>query len=181
MALSLGLNGTAAVGWHAAARSTAIFAYGFWLFAFSASPLAVLFPNSTTRAVLIRRRAIGLAFTSSLGVHALAILRLATLESEILLPNLSVLGGALGIVFVGAMAATSNDAAIRRLGRARWRQLHQAGQIFLLGVFAVIYGGRFAEDFSYWPGVALLVGAFGLRGAARLQSERLRSTRLPTE
>lgn len=178
---TLALNGTAAVGWHAATRATAIFTYGFWLLAFTASALAALFPNPTTRILLARRRGLGLAFATTLGIHGLAILRLASLERGILEPNVSVIGGGLGMALVAAMALTSNDAAVRRLGRTRWRRLHLFGQIFIAGVFAVTYGGRLAEDPSYWPAVALFALAMGLRVAAALQSARLRSRTLPTE
>ena len=127
--ISLALNGTAVVGWQAATRSTAAFAYGFWLLAL----------------------------------------------------NSSALGGGLGFAWVAAMAATSNDAAIERLGRVRWRRLHLAGQILLFGIFAITYAGRVANDRAFWPGLALLLGALGIRLAAALQSARLRSRILPTE
>jgi DMSO/TMAO reductase YedYZ heme-binding membrane subunit len=178
---SVGLNGRAAVGWHAATRSTAVFMYGFWLLAFTASALATLLPNSTTRAVLARRRGIGLGFAAALGVHGLAILRLATLEAEILTPSLQLFGGALGFLLVAAMVATSNDAAVRQLGPARWHRIHLSGQIFLAGVFALTYAGLVFDDPSFWPGLALLVGALGLRAAAFVQSDRLRKRMLPTE
>ena len=180
-AVALGLNGFANLGWHAAVRVTAIFAYPFWLLAFTASSLARFFPGPATAALRRRRRAVGLAFAAAQTVHGLTILALARIEPEALTPGLETYFGGLGFVLIWLMAATSNDAMIRRMGGRAWRGLHRYGQIHLAIVYLASYGGRFAADPTYWPPFALLMAAFGLRAASAVQSLRLRSTRLPTE
>jgi DMSO/TMAO reductase YedYZ heme-binding membrane subunit len=178
---TLALHGTAALGWRAATRTTAQVAYPLFLLAFVASPLARLWPGPRTRAVLARRRALGLAFATAHLVHGMAILVLASRVPGTLEADVAFWGGALGFAFVVAMAATSNDAAQRALGGGRWRALHGSGQWILFVIFAVTYAGRFAENPRYAPGVALLGLALALRLAAALQSRSLRSRTLPIE
>ncbi len=65
------------------------------------------------------------------------------------------------------MAATSSDAAVRRLGRARWKALHRTGIWVLWVIFLVSYGPRaFGDPFSIPPALAVLAAA-GLRLYAR--------------
>lgn len=77
--------------------------------------------------------------------------------------------------------APASSPTCGRLGATRWRALHRTGQIFVFGVYLVTYGGRVAEDASFWPGLALVLGAGALRLAAALYALRLRSSTLPTE
>lgn len=178
---ALALNGTANLGWHAATRITAVIAYPLWLMSFVASPLASLRPSPLTRLLRARRRALGLAFAVALTVHGIAIIGLARLEPEIAPLDIGTIGGGFGFVMVFAMAATSNNAAVKKIGRRAWRRFHSLGQFTFAVVYLVQYGGLVVEDLSYWPAVAALIFAFGLRGAAAIQSRNLRSTRLPTE
>ncbi|MFO0688792.1 MAG: ferric reductase-like transmembrane domain-containing protein [Myxococcota bacterium] len=178
---SLALNGTAALGWRTATRHTAQVAFLLFLAAFLASSIARLWPGPLTRALLARRRALGLAFATAQAVHGAAILLYARHARDVLEPDLSFVGGALGFVFTGAMAATSNDAAVRRLGLRGWRALHRTGQIVLFVILAVTYAGRVARDPAWWPGLALIGAALAIRLAAALQSRSLRSRTLPIE
>ncbi len=54
-------------------------------------------------------------------------------------PTIAVGGGAYLVMF--AMAATSNDASVRRLGR-NWLRLHKLGVYWLGFVFTFSYAGR---------------------------------------
>lgn len=185
------LNGNGELGWRAVTRLTAQVAFPLFLAAFLASSLARLWPGPRTRALLARRRALGLAFATAQTVHGIAILLLARFHAgtseSVLAPDPALYGGALGFVLMFAMAATSNDAAQRRLGGPAWRALHRSGQIVLFVIYCVTYGGRVANDAAYWPGAALLVAAAGLRIAAAFQgrgadpSRSLRSRTLPIE
>ncbi len=180
---TLALNGYADAGWLATTRTTARVAFPLFLLAFVAGPLARLWPGPRTRALLARRRALGLAFATAQLVHGTAIgIRLAR-DPELLTPDVSFFGGALGFVFVAAMAATSNDAAQRALGGRAWRTLHRSGQWVLFAIFVVTWAGRLAEAVRPLPAAALLaLGlALGLRIAAALQSRSLRSRTLPIE
>ena len=167
---ALGLNGTGLVGWHAAVRATAVFAFPFWLLAYVAGPVARLAPGPTTRVLRTRRRAIGLAFFVAQYVHLAAIVGLARVEPGILEDPAGVYGGGFGFVMIGLLAATSNDASVKRLGGKAWRRLHAFGQLTLAVVYLATYGPRIAEDLSYWPAGALLLGAYALRGAAALKA-----------
>ena len=66
-------------------------------------------------------------------------------------------------------------------GVSTFKSLDLNGQLYLAGVYFVTYAGRVAEDLAYWPGLAILLAAIGLRIAAFVQSDRLRSRMLPTE
>ena len=178
---SLALNGSAELGWRAATRHTAQVAFPLFLIAFLASSIARLWPGPLTRALLARRRALGLAFATAHLVHGASILMLARLDDLVFAPRFALYAGAFGFVLVIAMAATSNDAAQRLLGGRRWRGLHRFGQIFLFGIFAVTYAGRVADQPAYWSAVAILIAALSIRLAAAVQSRRLRSRTLPIE
>lgn len=181
VAVVLALNGIAGLGWQAATRLTARLSFPLWLLGFVAGPLHRLAPGATTRALLRRRRAIGLAFATTHAIHGLAILCLASFEPEALAPELDTIAGGLGYVVIAAMAATSSDRAVRALGGRRWRALHRTGQWTLFVIFLATYGGRVAEGRPFWPALGLLLAALALRSAAAAQSLRLRSSTLPTE
>lgn len=106
-----------------------------------------------------RRRQIGLSFAAAHTVH-LAVL-VAHLLDEQFWPGwpLIVFGG-FGYLLMWAMAATSNDAAVARLGR-RWKVLHLAGAGTLAAIFFYIYALRLVLGeyllFSVPAVVALLV------------------------
>lgn len=161
---ALALNGTGPPGWHAAVRITAVFAFPLWLLAFVAGPLARLLPGPWTRALLKRRRALGVSFAAALTVHAGAIGMLARLEPGVMGLDLETIFGGAGIVLALLMAATSSDAAVRALGPRRWRALHRYGQLHLAIIFLATYAGRVAEeDPAWWPGLALVLVALALR------------------
>ena len=172
MGVALVLNGLSNLGWHAAVRVTAVFAYPFWLLAYTAGPLARLAPGPGTRALRKRRRAVGLAFFVAQYVHLAAILGLVRIEPEILDDPVGVYGGGFGFLLIGLMAATSNDRAVERLGGKNWTRLHRFGQLTVAIVYLATYGPRIAEDFSYWPAVALLFAAYGIRAAAALKARQ---------
>ena len=92
MGASLALHGTGSLGWHAATRHTAQVAFPLVLLAFVASAVARLWPGPRTRALLARRRAIGLAFATALLVHGVAILLLARREPGTLDADVSFVG-----------------------------------------------------------------------------------------
>ena len=178
---TLALQGTASLGWRAVTRHTAQIAFPLFLVAFLASSIARLWPGPLSRALLARRRALGLAFATAQLVHGAAILIFACYEPSTFAVDTSFLGGALGFVFVVAMVATSNDAAQRRLGPSAWRALHRSGQITLFVIYAVTYAGRVAENARYWPGLLLLAAALAIRLIAALAARSLRNRTLPIE
>jgi DMSO/TMAO reductase YedYZ heme-binding membrane subunit len=123
-------------GWMLAARHTARFSVLWFLVAFAAGPLARITRAGWARRLVRERRGIGLGFCVAHTVHLAAILGWMTHGGT---PD--PIGGLVYLVLF-AMAATSNDAAVRRLGPRRWLAAHTAGQYILWLVFAQTYLGR---------------------------------------
>lgn len=151
-------------------RITARWAFPWFVAAWSASSLARLWPGGWRAALLRRRRAFGLAFAANHFVHLGFLLIALNVFGEF--RSLGVIfGGGLTYVFIGAMALTSNDAAVRRMGPRRWKLLHQVGGWAIFGVFANSYVGRLMEKPGLAiPAVSLLTIALTLRIAAMLKS-----------
>ena len=70
---------------------------------------------------------------------------------------------------IAAMAATSSDAAVARLGRGRWRSLHRVGgwTIFASDYFVLVFQALF-----YLPFAVLVAALPGLRLLAAQRSRR---------
>lgn len=141
--------------------------------AFSASSLDRLLRRPQTAWMVRNRRYLGLGFASSQGIHLLGIVRVFRVSEGAgppVAPAAS-LGGSVGYAFIMAMAATSNDAAVRRLGAARWKRLHTAGGRYLLATFVFdllngyLKNGRRAD--VYGPLAALPVVTIACRHLAR--------------
>jgi DMSO/TMAO reductase YedYZ heme-binding membrane subunit len=147
----------------AAARLTARNSFLWFLIAWSASALARLWPGGWRTALLRRRRSVGLGFAASHTVH-LAALLIALFVFDHGTKPVTVIGGGIGYLFVFALAITSNDASVRRLGPRRWRLLHATGGYVIAGIFAFSYLGRVRVDpLLGVPMVALIVLAATLR------------------
>ena len=86
----------------------------------------------------------------------------------------TVVGGGLGFVLLFAMAATSTDAAVAALGRARWKALHATGMWVVWFIFLVSYGPRALDAPAPLPVAATLalVALPALRVAARRRLAR---------
>lgn len=147
-----------------AARHTARFSALWFLVAFAAGPLARIARASWARLLVRERRGIGLGFCAAHTVHLAAILLWLGRGGAAGAATLA--AGGLGYLFVFAMAATSNDAAVHRLGARRWLALHTAGQYYLWFLFAQTYLGRVLAPDARPVHLALAVAvaaAMGLR------------------
>lgn len=155
-----------------ATRLTARFAFPIFLAAWSASALAALFPGGWRTALLRRRRAVGLSFAAAHFVHLAFILNLVLVFHHAP-PNVTVYGGGLVYVLIAAMALTSNDAAIKAMGRKAWKALHTTGGLAILLVFANSYVARLKTMPGLAaPALALIAVAVGLKLAAWLTRAR---------
>ena len=125
----------------AAARLTARLSFLWFIAAWSASALARLWPGGWRTALLRLRRSVGLAFAATHTVHLAALLTAIFVFGHGT-KMVTVIGGGIGYLFVFAMAITSNDASVRRLGPRRWRLLHATGGYVIAGIFAFSYLGR---------------------------------------
>ena len=132
--------------------------------AFSASSLVQLFGRERWQFLLTARRRLGLSFALSHSFHLVALILLLQLVFH---GDISKFGdvtlGAVIYLFIYLMAATSNDASVRRLGARNWKRLHKVGgYLVFLGLFGSYLGGALKQgEIHYWlysaVGVALLL------------------------
>jgi DMSO/TMAO reductase YedYZ heme-binding membrane subunit len=163
VALVLALEGTGEGGVRAVIRWTARSSLALFLATFVASSLRRLWRAPASAWLLRNRRALGLSFAVSHALHLAGILALAATVPEATFEPATVVGGGLGYAFVAAMAATSSDAAMRRLGARRWKLLHRTGSWLLFAIFAQSYLPRAVASPVYAPLGLAVAGALGLR------------------
>lgn len=159
--------------WSRAARWTARIGLPIFLLSFTAASLAKLWPNAVTRSLWQNRRWWGLGFAACHTTHLYALVRYLQISGEDRpLPALA--AGGMAYVLMFAMAATSNDAAMKALGR-NWKRLHTVGAYSLWLIFTLSYSLRLAEPAKLPEavyGVTLCLAAFTLRIAAQRRSKR---------
>lgn len=149
-------------------RLTAVTSLACFTAAFTASALARLHPSPSTRWLLANRRYLGLSFAVSHLAHALAIAALERRSNFLASYDLTTLiGGGLGFVMIALLAATSNDAAVRRLGARRWKRLHTVGVHYIWFIFVFTYMGPALRSPYHAALTLLLALALALRFAAR--------------
>jgi sulfoxide reductase heme-binding subunit YedZ len=143
--------------------------------AFSAAALARLYPNAWTRWLRRNRRALGVSFAASHGLHAIAIGAFAALDPAgfTAATNLAtyVFGG-IGYAIIIAMTATSFDRTAAAIGPRAWRMLHLVGGYYLLLQFMVSFGKRIPEMPLYGLFLIPLLAVLALRLIAMARTER---------
>lgn len=129
-----------------------------------ASALRRRWPTPLTRWLLRNRRQLGLSVAGShLGFHAGFIALFYALGAGSETPLTTVVGGGFGMACLALMAATSTDAAQRRLGR-NWRRLHLFSLYSSWTIFAISYlGGALAGRARAIVIATALVGGLLLR------------------
>ncbi len=150
--------------WLLAARYTARASFAVFLIVYSASSLLRIWPVAASKWLVRYRREWGLGFALAHTIHLVA---LAYYNIIILnMPGLQALVGgglAYGLMFV--MAATSNTASMRRLGRW-WKRIHTAGIHWIWIIFTFSYFGRLFDPELRIQGALLFplcLAALGLR------------------
>ena len=141
-------------------RYSAHLAFVFLLLAFSASTLKAVVNNAQTRGLVRYRRQLGLGFATAHTFHLVAlILFLSNLEGYSVDASVAVAG--FGYVVTALLALTSNDYSVRRLGPAKWKQLHTVGISILMLYFFVAFSGRLLTNFApiYGVYIALIATA----------------------
>ncbi len=124
--------------WHQWTNYTARVAFPVFLLAYLASPLYEISQNSVFTWLRKNRRNTGIAFGFLHIVHLAAlVLYFVMTPTEVPIPT--VIGGGIGYVFLFAMLATSNNAAIRRLGAKKWGRIHKFGIHYIAIIFATTY------------------------------------------
>ena len=150
--------------WLLAARYTARASFALFLIVYCASSLLRLWPNATTKSLVRHRRQWGLGFALAHTIHlaALAYYNIIILN----MPGLqSLLGGGLAYGLMFVMAATSNNASMRIMGRW-WKRLHTLGIHWIWFIFTFSYFGRLFDPERWTQGAMLFplcLVALGLR------------------
>jgi hypothetical protein len=171
------VEGGGAGGWGAVVRTSAKTSLLFFLAAFVASSVRALWRTPTTAWLLANRRYVGVSFATSHAIHLVGIVLVATLSPDFALDPLTLVFGGLGYVWLFAMAATSFDGAVARLGRRNWQRLHTGGMYYLWLIFVISYLPRALTTSAwYWSVVVPLFGALALR-IALSRRQRIRPTR----
>jgi DMSO/TMAO reductase YedYZ heme-binding membrane subunit len=161
--------------WQLAARYTARVGFPLLILAYIARPLHQLSPSGFCKAILARRKWIGLGFAISHTIHLIALVTFFRVSGTAPDP-VTVVGGGLAYLLLWAMALTSTAAAQRAMGRW-WKRLHRTGIHYLWFVFAQSYVGRVFDPERMEIGLVFAPIAFtaaGIRLAAWLKSRRKR-------
>jgi sulfoxide reductase heme-binding subunit YedZ len=160
-------------GWQLAARWTARVGFPIFILTYAASSLAKLWPGELTRGLWRDRRWWGLGFAACHTVHLYALVTFNRMAGhDVATETLIGGGGAYAILYL--MALTSNEAAMRALGR-NWKRLHTVGIHWLWFIFAFSYFGRIAEGREMpYAGLAFAaaLAALGLRIAVAVKGRR---------
>jgi hypothetical protein len=139
-ALVLGVAGAGEEGVRMLIRATARSSAVLFLIAFLARPLRQLWRSDATAFALANRRYFGVSVAVSHLIHGAAIVWLSVaFPAAYRADTITLLFGGLGFTFLFAMAATSSDAAVRALGRARWGVLHRLGAWYVWFIFAFTF------------------------------------------
>ena len=144
------------------ARHTARISFAYFLLSFSASSLHYFFSNTLTKFIRHQRRYIGLSFALAHTIHLVALTSFFIVMKEN--PGIvTLIGGGVGYVLVYAMALTSNDNAVKKLGLKRWKKIHWFGANYIAVIFAFTYVGKLLDgqpngsDYDYLT-FTLMVG-----------------------
>ena len=154
-------------------RATAFTSAVPFLLAFTASSVDRLRRSVATRWLVANRRALGLSVAASHFWHLIAIvvlIRTFPSNGEGIATLTMVFGGA-GFVLLGLMAATSNDAAQRALGRW-WGVLHTFGAYVVWLDFIFTYMGTATQVAFHALMTLAFAGAFVVRMLARAARRR---------
>ena len=102
----------------------------------------ILWRSTASRWLIRNRRYVGINFAIAHTVH-LGALASYFLYLGIAPDTATLLGGGLAYTLIFAMAATSNDWSVNKLG-PNWRRLHSVGLHYIWFVFLITYLGRFS-------------------------------------
>ncbi len=134
---SLGVSGETVGLW---VRVTAWMSATLFLSAFAARPLRQFWKSDGSRWLLRNRRYVGVSGAFAHLIHGIGIVWLLNVFSEgPPTEAITLIGGGLGFVFYFAMALTSSDAAVARMGPANWKRLHSVGGYYVWAIFAFTF------------------------------------------
>jgi DMSO/TMAO reductase YedYZ heme-binding membrane subunit len=181
VSVALFLHGAGPEGLLVASRWSARVSISVFLTSFLASSLARLSPGPASHWLMRERRHVGLAFVWAHFLHLCVFTSFYVTSQKMPSASAGGVGGA-GYVAVALMAATSNDRAQRALGQ-RWKQLHLVLAHMVWTAFTLTYAGFMAAPVYRTRGivgVAVCLGALGLRMTARFRSPAPGPAALPS-
>lgn len=152
-----------AIRW--AVRRTADIAFILFYFSFGASALHLLTKSKFSTWLVQNRRYLGISFGIAFLTHGMLILFLAQRYPEPLLTDLTNTTIYIGIIafsFTALMTLTSNNSAVKLLGRKLWSTLHTMGGYYLVTVFTLTYLSKL-ENIYFWPYALMAVSLLLLR------------------
>lgn len=149
-------------------RYSAHLAFLFLLVAFLTSTARSRWRHPVTRVLMDYRRQLGLGFATAHAFH-LAALTLLLLNLEGFSVTASLAVAAFGYVVTTALAVTSNNWSVRRLGVKRWRLLHTTGINILMLYFFVAFSAALIQKGGtvYVVYVLAIIGAVVAKASAR--------------
>ena len=149
-------------------RYSAHLAFLFLLVAFLTSTARRRWRHPVTRVLMNYRRQLGLGFATAHAFH-LAALTLLLLNLEGFSVTASLAVAAFGYAVTIALAVTSNNWSVRRLGVKRWRLLHTTGINILMLYFFVAFSAALIQKGGtvYVVYVLAIIGAVVAKAAAR--------------
>lgn len=115
-------------------RPTAWLAFALFIMAFTASSVRILRPSGYGKWAMKNRRYVGLSFAAVHFIHAILVLSNILLTEETRTAG-QLSGGGLAYLFLLMMAATSNNASVRKLGAKNWKRLHKIGSYYIWLIF----------------------------------------------
>lgn len=163
---------------HAAARElvvwTARTSLVLFALAYVARPLVQLRPSPTTKALLARRKWIGLGFAVSHGYHLIGILWYASPDFGAFVRSQppTTLVALITFLVLGAMVVTSVQSIRRAMPARAWRRLHWSGMQLAWISFAATYATAIAASLLYALPTAILLAIGAVRAAAWLRARR---------
>ena len=161
----LAQHGAGEEGLRVLIRATARTSLVLFATVFAASGLRRVWRTPASAWLIRNRRYVGLSFAVSHALHLAAILAAAATVPGFAadVSTTTAIGGGSAYLLIALMALTSNDTAVRRLGRRRWRALHVVGLWVVFGIFTSSYLGRALHNPNYLPHAALLAAILSLR------------------
>ena len=150
-------------------RYSAHLASVFLLLAFSASTLKAFANSAQTRGLVRYRRQLGLGSATAHTFHLVALILFLSNQGGYSVDAAVAVAG-FGYVVTALLAATSNDYSIKRLGLAKWKQLHTVGISILMLYFFVAFSGRLLTNFA--PIYAVYVALIATAVVAKLRVKR---------
>lgn len=151
-------------------RYLARFSFLFFVAIYAASPLASLMPGGATSSLIRIRRSLGLGYALIMAAHVCAIGAYQMTAGSESIDIVAGIGGGTGFVLIGALAATSNDNAMRRLGVRNWKRLHTGTLHWLWVIYTVTYLGRVSEGHTeFVPGLVTVFALLALRLSVRFR------------